>query len=202
MTNLTQSEARSLTDRIVAHVVDLQPLIKEAYERRADLALGYRTWAEYCDAEIKGIRMPIETRRETVRELGEAGMPYEAIGSALGVDRQTVANDLQTVSTREFSRVETERKPRVTKGLDGKERVIMPRAPKPDDEAIRQSRVAAALLSNTAFTLAQMDGSHTGSIFDPARCEELQRPVSQDTVIAAIETLDKVLAAMRERNLP
>ena len=56
--NLSEQEARRLTERIRTTLdrvstawADLAERITEAYQRRADLALGYATWAEYADAE-------------------------------------------------------------------------------------------------------------------------------------------------------
>lgn len=95
---LTAEEARNLTDRIKTHVEELLPLIKVAYERRADLALGYKSWNEYCDSEFHGIRLPIEKRREAVAELRQTGMSTRAIGAALGVSDTTVVRDLSTAS--------------------------------------------------------------------------------------------------------
>ncbi len=91
---LTRDEARSLTDQIRTGLTELLPLIAEAYERRAWLALEYATWDAYCDAELRGVRVPVGHRHEAVAGLRGAGMSTRAIGSALGVSHQTVANDL------------------------------------------------------------------------------------------------------------
>jgi hypothetical protein len=107
-------EARSLTDKIKAHVSELLPLIKEAFERRADVALGYANWLDYCDTELRGLRLPVERRREAVTELREAGMSTRAIGAALGVSKDTVQ--------RELSQVETVAQPGRVVSLDGRER--------------------------------------------------------------------------------
>lgn len=96
MNDLSYDEARDLTERIKAGVVELLPLIKEAFERRADKALGYESWGAYCDAELRGLRVPVEDRREPVAELRNAGMSTRAIGSALGIDARTVRRDLES----------------------------------------------------------------------------------------------------------
>ena len=124
MTDLDATEARALTDQIKTQVSELLPLIVEAFQRRADRALGYDSWAGYSDAELRGLRLPIGDRREAVAELRGAGMSTRAIGSALGVDQSTVVRDLATDASASVEAPE-----RVT-GLDGRERpAAMPRPP-------------------------------------------------------------------------
>ena len=57
---LTEQEARRATDRIRLALdrvstawADLGERITDVYQRRADLALGYDSWAEYAEAELK-----------------------------------------------------------------------------------------------------------------------------------------------------
>jgi len=112
--SLTADEARHLTDLIVAKLNQLVPLVKRAYEGRADKALGYPSWHAYCAAELGGLRLPLADRPAAVAELRDAGMSTRAIGSALGVDAKTVRNDL--AATGEQSPVEK------VISLDGRER--------------------------------------------------------------------------------
>lgn len=102
---LTAEQARALTDGIRARVADLLPLIKQAYEGRADQALGYATWHDYCMAELSGIRIPLTDRPAAVAELRQNGMSTRAIGSALGVSAATVTRDLAGVSSETPDRV-------------------------------------------------------------------------------------------------
>ncbi len=102
---LTRDEARSLTDNIIGRVVDLLPLIKQAYDQRADRALGYPTWHDYCTSELKGLRVPLADRPAMVAELRETGMSTRAIGSALGTSAATVTRDLAAVSSETPQRV-------------------------------------------------------------------------------------------------
>lgn len=92
---LDATQARDLTDRIRGMVGELLPLIVEAYQRRAWVALGYAGWEEYCDAELRGIRLPIEDRRLVVAGLREDGMSTRAIGAAVGVTHTQVQRDLR-----------------------------------------------------------------------------------------------------------
>lgn len=97
--DLSSAEARALTDRIRESVSELLPLIREAFQRRADRALGYASWADYCDQELRGLRIPVQDRADAVAQLRGAGMSTRAIGSALGIGNKTAARDLAGVSS-------------------------------------------------------------------------------------------------------
>jgi hypothetical protein len=94
---LSSDEARALTDRIRSMVAGLLPLIREAFEMRAWAALGYATWDEYCDEELRGIRLPVADRRELVRGLYEAGVSQRSIAPAAGISHTQVRRDLDGV---------------------------------------------------------------------------------------------------------
>ena len=49
---LTEVEARNLTTEIQRTTARLWLLVTEAHDRKAHLALGYETWADYCKAEL------------------------------------------------------------------------------------------------------------------------------------------------------
>ena len=96
---MTRDEAQRATERIrlkldsAANVLDsLAALVSDAYQRRADLALGYDSWAEYSDAEFaeqtRNLAAPI--RRELVGRLTEAGMSTRAIAPTVGTSFQAV----------------------------------------------------------------------------------------------------------------
>ncbi|WP_422751375.1 hypothetical protein [Micromonospora sp. WMMD1219] len=110
---LTEAEARALTAEIRARVTDLLPLIKTAFQRRADLALGYASWAAYCDAELRGLRMPLEERQTATAALHAEGMSTRAIAGALGTSDATVRRDLRDTGA-------TDDAPERVVGLDGK----------------------------------------------------------------------------------
>lgn len=104
---LTEGEARRLTQRIAllldsaAGTLDkLAGSIREARDRRADLALGYSSWAEYAAEEFAprtaGLAAPI--RRELVATLsveaeGSGALSTRQLGPALGVTPMTISND-------------------------------------------------------------------------------------------------------------
>ena len=86
---LLLDSAQSTLDRLESKVI-------EAYERRADLALGYASWAEYADAEFsdKARYLPRADRREFTIKLAERGMPVRAIAPVVRLSKSVVADDL------------------------------------------------------------------------------------------------------------
>lgn len=99
---LTASSARALTSRLVGALVVTHDLLAAAYTGRAWEALGYPTWAAYCEHELvleRSLRLPRDQRRDVVGALADAGMPKRAIAASLGVADQTVRADLGAVRT-------------------------------------------------------------------------------------------------------
>lgn len=102
---ITLEAARRLTDRIkllagaVADGIDrLVERIHEAQASEVHIVLGYRSWAEYVEAEFAGLlpRLGREPRRELTTALAESGLPTRSIASVTGVSKSQVANDLST----------------------------------------------------------------------------------------------------------
>ena len=99
---LTEAEARRLTERIRSALdrvstawADLAERITEAYQRRADLALGYGSWSEYAEAELKPAEgLAADVRRQLVGMLIAAGMSTRAIAPTVGASRMAVHRDL------------------------------------------------------------------------------------------------------------
>lgn len=98
---LTEAEARRLTERIRSALdrvstawADLAERITEAYQRRADLALGYGSWSEYAEAELKPAEgLAADVRRQLVGMLSAQGMSTRAIAPTVGVSYDTVHKD-------------------------------------------------------------------------------------------------------------
>lgn len=98
---MTRDEAERATERIRVALdrvsnawATLGERIKEAYQRRADLALGYGSWAEYADAELKPTEgIAAEVRRQLVGMLSQAGMSTRAIAPTVGASVGTVHSD-------------------------------------------------------------------------------------------------------------
>lgn len=100
---LDHDDAQRLTERIrlsldsVAQTWDrLASQVAEAYQRRADKALGYESWADYAQAEFgeKTASIAAPIRRELVSTLSAEGMSTRAIAPAVGVSQQAVSKEL------------------------------------------------------------------------------------------------------------
>lgn len=105
---LDQAEARRLTerirvalDRVSSSWADLAERVAEAYERRADLALGYESWDAYAAAELKPSEgIAAQVRRELVGLLSAQGMSTRAIAPTVGTSHMAVQRDLSGVTPR------------------------------------------------------------------------------------------------------
>lgn len=111
-TLLDEAQARRLTQRIgllldaASGALDkLAESIREARDGRADLALGYSSWAEYASAEFAphtaGLTASI--RRELVATLsievdGSPALSTRQIAPAVGVSQKTADRDVRLVS--------------------------------------------------------------------------------------------------------
>ena len=101
---MTEPEARRATERIRTALdrvstawQDLAERVADAYSRRADLALGYGSWAEYTQAEFNVPTLATEVRRELVSLLSAQGMSTRAIAPVVGVTHKTIILDRQVV---------------------------------------------------------------------------------------------------------
>lgn len=98
---MTRPEAERATerirlalDRVSSAWVDLGERIADAYRRRADLALGYGSWAEYAAAELTpSSTLAADVRRQLVGLLSAEGMSTRAIAPTVGTSFQQVAKD-------------------------------------------------------------------------------------------------------------
>lgn len=91
-------------DAIADNYRAVLPMIREAIEKRDDLALGYRSPGDYVSdrfgQSLSGLG--IEVRRAVVGELTEAGLSTRAIAPVVGVSDRTVAND-QKAGAKDFA---------------------------------------------------------------------------------------------------
>lgn len=96
---MTAAEARRITERIRSALdrfstswADLAERVTEAYDRRADLALGYGSWADYATAEFHPAEgLAASVRQQIVGLLTAQGMSTRAIAPVAGVSFQQVA---------------------------------------------------------------------------------------------------------------
>ena len=103
---MDHAEAERITERIrltvdttARNLSKLAELVSEAYERRADLAMGYGSWAEYSKAEFgdETQKLVPEFRRQLVGMLSAEGMSTRAIAPAVGVSEATAWRDTQAL---------------------------------------------------------------------------------------------------------
>jgi hypothetical protein len=145
---VTPDEARALVESIRAGLEDIAPKIRQAYEDRAWIALGYDSWALMCQQEFGGaLQLPSGKRREVIKELAGAGMSSRAIAGAVGDSKSNVHRQVSQGGTPEAKVI----------GLDGKrytppapkpKPIVDPAPPKPRDlQAVAQHRMSEALFA-------------------------------------------------------
>lgn len=86
-------------DAIAENYSRVLPMIREAIEKRDDIALGYRSPSEYV-ADRFGQALTglgVDVRRAVVGELTEAGLSTRAIAPVVGVSERTAAYDAARV---------------------------------------------------------------------------------------------------------
>lgn len=96
--DLSTADARKLTDRIKERLTgDIFPMVKIAWQRRADRALGYDSWEDYCGHEF-GVLFQTgdesERRERALSLYQDESMPVRAIAPVLGIKKSTVHNDI------------------------------------------------------------------------------------------------------------
>lgn len=104
-------------DTIADNYAAVLPMIREAIEKRDDLALGYSGVSEYVADRFGGAltRLGVDVRREVVRELSAAGLSTRAIAPVVGVGKGTIHRDLAGAP-----HGAPDEPPAVVVGLDGK----------------------------------------------------------------------------------
>lgn len=93
---LSASDAVEITASIRANLENLWDLIVAAYQGEVWVALGYKTWDEYCTKEFGDTRarLPLAVRCGVMNTLRDAGLSLRAIASATGYDKRTVSRTL------------------------------------------------------------------------------------------------------------
>lgn len=96
---MTEGEARALTDQIIETTETLWGLISEAYQKRAWAALGYESWEDYVAVEFGSERLSVSRveRPSVVGILREAGLSFRAISDVTGDAVSTVHRALDAL---------------------------------------------------------------------------------------------------------
>lgn len=174
---MSETEAKRISQRIslrldtIADNYDaVLPLIREAIERQAWMALGYRSPGEYAAEEFGGAlsRLGAEFRQDVVRELSASGMSTRAIAPVVGVSHMTVSNDLNS-GVKPFTPAQApvpseSAPPSPVTGLDGKTYT----RPAPVDHAARAD-AAVAEFPDLAYYRDLSDLEHCWRLADTLR---------------------------------
>lgn len=167
--DMTAAEAERLTDRIglrLGTIADnyeaVVPMIREAVERRAWAALGFRSPGEYAASHFGGAmsRLGVEFRQAVVRELSDLGMSTRAIAPVVGASPATVHRDIATASPEAVAEVA----PDAITGLNGKTYT----RPEPIDHTAR-AVAAVAEFPDLAYYHERGDLEHTWRLADKLR---------------------------------
>ncbi|MEV7268430.1 hypothetical protein AB0N38_33225 [Micromonospora aurantiaca] len=130
----TEEIARARAERIRKGLENWHETIQEislAWERRDWAVLGYATWDAYVDGEFAAarLRLPEAHRLQAVTALRLAGMSTRAIGTALGISKDTAARALAAVAAEDPAAL-----PATVTSLDGRQRpATRPTPPAPAD---------------------------------------------------------------------
>jgi hypothetical protein len=141
---LTFGEALYITDMIRQNVHAGWEFYREAFERRADVVLGYQSFDLYRVGEFSECQftVPRESRPAVCKSLHEHGMSIRAIAFRVGCDKNTVMSDLRKLG--EVSEIHT---PEKITGLDGKQH--------PSKKPSTRRKVTLADKINKQFSYAQ-----------------------------------------------
>lgn len=179
MTPFTREEAREHCDRMRQHLDAGWQMFIEAYQRRADVALGYPSWEAFCNNELGEIRpsLPVGMRREAVAEMTRAQMPTRAQAAVLGISQTTVVTD-QRASEQNRS------EPRTVIANNGSVRPVPPRI----------QAVPAGTEEEAAALMDEAVSLYSGIAADAREVATAVSPVASahDRLVEALEILSEV----------
>lgn len=104
--SITTADAERLATRIGLRLESMAdswsgalPLIREAIDREAFRALGYRSHGDFIADRFGNAlsKLGMDLRREVTRELSDAGLSVRAIASVTGVSKSAVQRDISAV---------------------------------------------------------------------------------------------------------
>lgn len=139
----TPEEARELTELVRSASLRVNDLIVDMYVGKAHLALGYDSWADFCEKEELRLefRPSIEQRRELHYFMyWRHGMPGRAVAAFTRCDQKTVAADAKSVyQERLAADAATPERPAVIADTRGRARSVPTR---PAEEVIVEASVS------------------------------------------------------------
>ena len=87
-------QARAHSGRIVRALNDLAALVQEAWDKRYDRVLKYKSWQAYCTGEFGSGETAIRARQIVTVMLRGEKLTEKAIAAEIGVSQPTVNRDL------------------------------------------------------------------------------------------------------------
>lgn len=163
---LDADEAQELVDRIKGGIQVIWEDVTALYLGQGWLALGYQSWDEMSESEFAGarLRIPREQRQQTVSMLHDHGLSTRAIGSVLGISKDTAARDLTDLPV-------SDETPAAIVGQDGK---TYPRRTEAPVQKPYRTKSAAAM----AEKYAQRVAGAIDSIWETAAHAQEERDAS------------------------
>jgi hypothetical protein len=187
--DLSQGEAKSLTDKIRKSVDGLWSLLLEAYERKAWKALEYRTWETYVKAEFDMSRRrsyQLVDQGRVIRAIKEVtGENVQHVAQISARDTEAVKDDLPSVTAKIKSRLEqgetTEKAVADVVAEKREERQARGKKPEPDNS--RREEVHGQLSPEVqrhiaATKAAKAESKQPNSSADAVRIKELEETVA------------------------
>ena len=139
---MSEAEARALTTQIQRTSVRLWLLVTEAHDRKAHLALGYETWADYSKAELN----MSESRSYQLLDTGHVMKALAAGGVNVEMTQPPPARVVARVKDR-LTEVKKAAEQAVRKG-DSVDKAMRDLAREPKTPTARQAAAAAAAAEN------------------------------------------------------
>lgn len=154
-----QDKARERAERIRngmrTYIATLKD-IADAYKERDWLTLDYKSWDDYVSSEFSDTRLKLsrDDRQKAVEALRIAGLTHRAIGSVLGVSKNTITKDVRQVSQSGTATQSSVVLPDRVQGLDGKSYPVITRRPDPDDVVTNEQFAKEVLPAFTPESVA------------------------------------------------
>lgn len=180
--------------------------IECAYRGRVWIALGYESWAQWCDKELGGFKLPVPQRKEMVASLKSRGLSNRSIAEVTGVSKDTINRDIRSGGSND---------PPGTKvtGQDGKSySANRPIKPRPMDEVTpgESDAIAEKLIFNSSPIREDLEESEPTDITSLSmKCHSIKRQMREylnlmmscedrDIIAIQVRDIDNILSAIKE----